>query len=298
MNNEQTALEINGFTFNWVGDLIGKPETVTRELLETTLTALHKQGEHIKASRIQHSLIAMLTDINYQGDLDAIDIYTGFKFRAFHNNTDYEVVSDITDSVKDGVKCEVVELENMNTNKRFNFDVELLVKCLKSTKYAIIAITSANQESFVQLDNDNEYEVLTDIPRKGTFYHFKEAEEASKLTGIRAVLIEQLHGFYDLDRVRKVIDGVTTWVEPSEEEEEQAEKIEVGEPEAAEPVLMGVTITTGYALDVTSLTEAQRVKLQQDIRDNTLNISEVSKLLGYDVEQKSVVHYEALTDDV
>lgn len=62
-----TNVNINGFVFNCIGDLISKPENTSLELLEKTLETLHSQGERIKASRIQHAMNVIYFNQPQQG---------------------------------------------------------------------------------------------------------------------------------------------------------------------------------------------------------------------------------------
>jgi hypothetical protein len=45
---------LNGFTFNYVGDLVGEPEGYTLDELKDVHYALTQDREYISASRIQH----------------------------------------------------------------------------------------------------------------------------------------------------------------------------------------------------------------------------------------------------
>lgn len=47
-------MTINGFVFNYVGELVSHPENASLEILLSTEKELQKQQEYIKASRLRH----------------------------------------------------------------------------------------------------------------------------------------------------------------------------------------------------------------------------------------------------
>lgn len=52
--------EINGFTFNAIGDLVSKPSAPSKDVLESTLAELYKSKRYICASRVEHRLNVLI----------------------------------------------------------------------------------------------------------------------------------------------------------------------------------------------------------------------------------------------
>lgn len=63
-------------------------------------------------------------------------------------------------------------------------------------------------------------------------------------------------------------------------------------------IVKSITITKGYVISTNNCSNEQWNNLEEMLHNNEINIDELSDVLGFDVENRCAVHYEANVSNI